>query len=134
MHDIARRYLPLFCPSPCLFFYSVTKLENFNILSLKSITSYLKVRIELQLFVHTFYYFFGKKLQSQCSFLSCLQLVMLQQSAKLFKWVSSLVRCKKVKGKPLKSVRDLNYVLRDRRGKTAENEKRERGRVRERTL
>lgn len=50
---------------------------------------------------------------------------MLEQSVELFKWLSSFVRCQKVKGKPLKSVRDLNYALRDRRGKTVGNEKRE---------
>lgn len=51
------------------------------------------------------------------------------RAVKLFKWLSSLVRCQKVKGKPLKSVRDLNYALRDRRGKTVGAEKRERKRA-----
>lgn len=50
---------------------------------------------------------------------------MLKQLVKLFKWLSSLVRCQKVEEKPVKSVRDLNYALRGRRGKTVGNEKRE---------
>lgn len=116
------------------FFFSSAadwKITSFYRCNLKF---YQKALMELQMFFCTFLYlvpflFSVKICWSKDSFLSWPELVMLERSAELFEWLSSLVRCQKVKGKPLKSVRDLNYALRDRRGKTAGNEKRERRRA-----